>query len=228
MLRVVVDARHHVRAAEALRVFERRVGDQFAGFEVDQAQDDGRRAEVHRDAVDRPGGARDLDAVDEDAIAVARDGRIERHRLRGSWADPSACRSMRIWPRRIVWHLTSPASATIGHWQERRKLPLRCRSCSVGGESSSMPAVTSTMHSLHLPFLRQDVGTCTPSRSAQSKSDCPASGVDPSSVDRQGRAASATVLPVGLRLQLGLRRRRRPPARRPPRSCSSLHFHCAR
>ena len=81
MVGVVVDARHHVGAAEALRVFERRVGDELAGLEVDQAQDDGRRAEVHRDAVDRAGRAVDLDAVEEDAVAVARDARVERHLL---------------------------------------------------------------------------------------------------------------------------------------------------
>ena len=81
MVGVVLDARHHVGPAEALRVFERRVGDELAGFEVDQAQDDGRRAQVHRDAVDRPGRAVDFDAVEQDAIAVARDGGIELHLL---------------------------------------------------------------------------------------------------------------------------------------------------
>ena len=77
MLGVVVDARHDVGAAEALRVLERGVGDQFAGLEVDQAQDDGGGAEVHGEAVDGTGGALDFDAVDEDAVAVAGDGGIE-------------------------------------------------------------------------------------------------------------------------------------------------------
>ncbi len=47
MLGVVVDARHHIRSAEALGIFEGGVGDQFAGFQVEQAQDDGGGAQVH-------------------------------------------------------------------------------------------------------------------------------------------------------------------------------------
>ncbi len=38
-----------------------------------------------------------------------------------------------------------------------------------------MPSVTSTMHSLHLPFLWHEVGTCTPICSAYSKSERPVS-----------------------------------------------------
>ena len=67
MLGVVVDARHHVRAAEALRVLERGVGDQLAGLEIEQPEDDGRRAEVHREAVNRASSTRDFDPVDSNA-----------------------------------------------------------------------------------------------------------------------------------------------------------------
>ena len=38
---------------------------------------------------------------------------------------PSAWRSMRICPRRIVWQATSPVSAPMRVWHESRKLPRR-------------------------------------------------------------------------------------------------------
>jgi hypothetical protein len=43
MLGVVRDARHHLRAAEALRILKRSVRDQLAAFEIEQAQHDRRR-----------------------------------------------------------------------------------------------------------------------------------------------------------------------------------------
>src|SRR4051812_49868134 len=66
-------------------------------------------------------------------------------------------------------------------WQDKRKLPLRCRSCSVRSDRISIPSVTSTMHSLHFPCLRQEGGTCKPIPSAQSKRETPsaAGGVTP-------------------------------------------------
>src|ERR1017187_3315792 len=73
----------------------------------------------------------------------------------------------------MVWHRTSPASATTWHWQDRRKLPLRCRSNAVGSESAWMPSVTSTTHSLHFPCLRQEGGTRTSGGSAWSNRDSP-------------------------------------------------------
>ena len=85
MLGVVMDPRHDVRAAEALRILERRVGDLLAGLEIDQPDDDGCGAEVDRETVNRAGRAGDVLAgrrVD-DAIAVAHDGGIERRRLVG-------------------------------------------------------------------------------------------------------------------------------------------------
>src|SRR5664279_4578670 len=91
---------------------------------------------------------------------------------------------MRIWPRRMVWQRTWPREQSTDAWQERRKLPVRCFSKGVGSERHSMPSATSTTHSLHLPFLTQDVGTRTPTLSAQSKSVAPrgASVVCPSMV----------------------------------------------
>ena len=77
MLGVVGDARHDFRAAEALRILKRSVRDQLAGFEIDEAQDNRRGAEVHGDAVDGPGGAFHFDAVDEDAVSIASDRGIE-------------------------------------------------------------------------------------------------------------------------------------------------------
>ena len=69
MVRVVMDARHHVGTAESLRIFERGVGDQFAGFEIDQAQDDRGRAQVHGDAVNRPAAIGDLLSIEQDAVS---------------------------------------------------------------------------------------------------------------------------------------------------------------
>ena len=125
MLSIVGDARHDFRAAEALRILKRSVGDQFAGFKIDEAQDDRGGAQVHGDAVDGAGGAIHFYAVDQDAVAIARDCGIELQRalLPGS---PSACRSMRMWPRRMVWQRTWPAVGGNAAWHERRKLPLRC------------------------------------------------------------------------------------------------------
>ncbi len=51
MQRVVLNAGHHVGAAETLRIFERGVGHQFAGLEVEQTQHHGGGAQVHGDAV---------------------------------------------------------------------------------------------------------------------------------------------------------------------------------
>ena len=45
MFGVVVDSGHDVRAAEPLRILERRVCDELAGLEIDQTDDDGRGAE---------------------------------------------------------------------------------------------------------------------------------------------------------------------------------------
>ena len=76
--------------------------------------DDRRRAQVHRQAVNRPGrSARSLRRRSiHDPVAIA-DDRLDRapSALLADAAGCSACRSMRIWPRRIVWHSTSPSSA---------------------------------------------------------------------------------------------------------------------
>jgi len=82
VLRVVVDARHHVRTTESLRILERRVGNLLARLEVEEAQHDGRGAEIHREAVNRPGASSDLSSFNEDAIAVARHCWLELERTR--------------------------------------------------------------------------------------------------------------------------------------------------
>ena len=76
MMCVVMNARHNIGAAEALWVFERSVGHQLAGFQVQQPQHDGGRPQVHCDAKQRTGAAIDFHAVDQNAITVARDRRI--------------------------------------------------------------------------------------------------------------------------------------------------------
>ena len=64
-------------AAESLRILKRSVGNQFAALQVDQPQDNRRRAKIHRDAENRPGGAIHFDAVDQNSISIASDGRIK-------------------------------------------------------------------------------------------------------------------------------------------------------
>src|SRR3954463_14854714 len=119
----------------------------------------------------------------------------------------SACRSMRICPRRIVWHSISPASAATRHWHDRRKrLPRtsRCFSQSGGGESKSIPPPISTMHSLHLPWVMHDVGTRTPACSAAVKRETPtaASIRHPLTVSVAGMKLGD--LPVGSALEFEL------------------------
>ncbi len=74
---VVEDARHDVRSAETLGIFERGVGDEVAGFEVVEAKDDSGGAEIHGEAVNWGEGSGDFAIVDENAIAVAADSRIK-------------------------------------------------------------------------------------------------------------------------------------------------------
>src|SRR4051812_9872257 len=96
------------------------------------------------------------------------------------------------------------------------------------------------MHSLHLPFLRHEVGTRTPTRSAQSKiesislettADCPlmesATDIrdDPLPLPEapgRGRKNHHFVLASSSALTASATARAEP-----ERSCSSLHFHCA-
>ena len=111
MLGVVGDARHDFGAAESLRIFERGVGDEFAGFQIDKPQDNRCRAEVHGDAEQGAGGAVNFDAIDEDAIAIAGDGGIGFEIADSLIGSPKAWRSMRMCPRRMVWQRTWPSAA---------------------------------------------------------------------------------------------------------------------
>ncbi len=88
----------------------------------------------------------------------------------------SACRSMRIWPRRIVWHsIVAVARRRRGTGTTGGSAPLRCCSCSCRRRRAApCRRVTSTMHSLHLPWATHDVGTRTPACSAASNSVTPA------------------------------------------------------
>ncbi len=72
-----MDARHHVGTAEPLRVFERRVGDAGAGFQVEKAQHHGGGSQVHGEAVERTRSALDLFAVKQDALPVTNHRRID-------------------------------------------------------------------------------------------------------------------------------------------------------
>ena len=169
---VVVDARHHVRAAEALRILERRVGDELAGLEVEEPQDDRRRAEIHRDAVNRTAGAIDLLAVIESTMRSP-----SRVTAGSSVVVPSA--GGQVQGRALDAHLAAAHRVARDlalrrpsreHWHERRKrLPLKRRGASrtrSAPRAAPCRSVTSTMHSLHLPCFTQDVGTCTPACSA--------------------------------------------------------------
>ena len=78
---VVVDARHHVGSAESLRILERRVGHELAGLEVDQANDNRRRTEIHREPVDRAARFVEHLAADpvDDPAALSYHRGIDRH-----------------------------------------------------------------------------------------------------------------------------------------------------
>ncbi len=176
---VVVDPRHDVRAAKALRVLERRIGDELAGFEIDQPDDDRGRPEIDREAMDRTG----------------RSGRSSSPLIPSTMRSPSrttAGSSAVVWwrgrkmqrasldahlapPHRVALDLSVVGrDPTLAREAEAAAGTSRCLSHSVGGDSSSSPSVTSTTHSLHLPCVTHDVGTRTPARSAALKSDMPA------------------------------------------------------
>ena len=76
---------------------------------------------------------------------------------------------------KIEGRLKTPeyVAAVTQVWHDRRKFPFRCRSASVIADSALIPSTTSTMHSLHLPCFRHDVGTSIPIASAWSNSDRP-------------------------------------------------------
>ena len=80
VIRVVSDARHHLRAAETLRILKRSVRNQLAALEVEQAQNDRRRPKVHSEPMDRPGRAFHLSSIYKDAATVACHCRIELER----------------------------------------------------------------------------------------------------------------------------------------------------
>ena len=141
---VVMDPGHHVRAAEALRILERRVRDELAGFEIDQPDDDGGRPEVDREAVNRTGRAGDLfpgHGVD-DTIALTHDRGIERRRLVGG-------RKVQRAP--LDAHLAAAHRVALDLARRRRRpgtgttdgscaRASRCVSNAVGGVSSVHPA----------------------------------------------------------------------------------------
>ena len=79
MLGIVGDTGHHLGATETLGILKRCIRDQFAGFEINQPQDDRCGPEVHRDSVNWAPTPLHLDSVDQNAISVACDRRIEFH-----------------------------------------------------------------------------------------------------------------------------------------------------
>ena len=85
VLVIVLDAGHHVGAAETLRVLEGGIGDHLAGFEVEETQHHRRGTQIHGQTVNRAVRAFDFDSVDEDSVAVASHGRIEWRRLVAHW-----------------------------------------------------------------------------------------------------------------------------------------------
>ena len=112
-------------------------------------------------------------AVQQDPVAVAGDRGIERQLLAAGRA--AARRGARCACRRAASCGSGPrrSPATTRQRHERRKFSRRCSSSGALAERHSIPSVISTRHSLHLPCLRHEVGTLTPSVSAQSNSDGP-------------------------------------------------------
>ena len=227
MLGVVRDARHHLRSAEALRILKRSVRDQLAALQIQQPQHDRRGAQVHRDAREsaRSSGPLRRHRSGCDRRRASPPDRVRVGRL--LTGSPSAWRSMRMCPRRMVWQRTCPLSAVTNVWHDSRKFPFRCRSGSVSAESALIPSTTSTMHSLHLPCLRHDVGTSMPKRLSVIEQRQPARRLDRLPVDGESNghcsgdptssfaSSSAFTASATSRAE-------------PSRSSSSLHFHCAR
>src|SRR3954454_21170233 len=79
MFGVVVNSGHDVRSTEALRILERCVGHNLAGFEIDETGDDGRGAKIDSQAVNGSSGPCDLltSRGIDDTLAFPDDGRIE-------------------------------------------------------------------------------------------------------------------------------------------------------
>ena len=224
MLGVVRDARHHLGAAEALRILKRSVRDQLAGFEIEQPQDDGRGAEVHRDAMDRPGRALHFDAVDQDAIAIARDRGIELRPADRSPAVPT--RGARCACARGAWCGSEPArsSPVTNVWQDRRKFPLRCCSGSVSAERAVHPLDDFDHALFALALLAARRGNIDPSASAWSNSESPLARLDGLPVDgeRDGHCREVPTSP-SLRVRPSMLPPLRAPSRRAllPRSIST-------
>ena len=183
MMRVVMNARHHIGAAEALRVFERSVGDQLAGLEVEQPQHDRGRAQVHGDAMER---AVDGDRSPSPSIRMRSPSRVtagSSSTVRWLSGSSKAWRSMRMCP---ASHRVAADLAVVR--QERAcgrrggSGPSDAPRARCAADSSSIPSTTSTMHSLHLPCFWHDVGTATPSRSAKIEERWP--GFWPGSIGR--------------------------------------------
>ena len=76
-----MNARHHIGAAEALRIFEGCVRNDFAGFQVQEAQNDGGGSHVHGQPMNRSAATIDFGSVQENTVTVAGDGGIKLHLL---------------------------------------------------------------------------------------------------------------------------------------------------
>ena len=234
MLGVVVDPRHHVRAAEALRVLERGVGDQLAGLEIEQAEHDGRRAEVHRQAVDRAGRPRRFPrrrcrmrspsrvTAGSSARPACRAAQVERMPLESRMlAAPHrvAARRRRRRRRSRAWHDSRKCAAS------------RCCSSGVGGDSSSMPLGDLDEALLALALLHagrrhahaEPLGVLEEREPRHCRGRLAVEG-------ERHRHRWAARLRSQSRPWLRARRapRRPRPAAEPSRSCSSLQRHCAR
>src|SRR5262245_33626433 len=76
-------------------------------------------------------------------------------------------------PRRRVWQRIGPEAVVIRAQQESRKLSLKWASAGALSVRQLAPSTISIRHSLHLPCLRQEVGTRTPRDSAHSNREAP-------------------------------------------------------
>ena len=141
MLGVVMDPRHDVGPAEALRILERRVGDELAGFEIDQPEHDGGGAEVDREAVDRTGRAGDSSPVI--ASTMRSPSRTTADRA------PRLAAGRKVERVPLDAHLAAAHRVALDLAGRRRDAALarqperpasRCRSTSVGGVSRSIPS----------------------------------------------------------------------------------------
>lgn len=133
---------------------------------------DRRGADVNGEAVEGTAAPVDLNAIEQDSIAVASYDPVDGL---GAAID-GKLEGVPLDAHRTATHRVASHRAGIAGEPRAARQP-ECAGqvalAGAGGDRHSMPSVTSPTHSLHRPCLRHDVGTRTPAASAHSKREVP-------------------------------------------------------